>query len=92
MSLILQMLNNDRLALTRKKGLYALSAVVRGNHKAQANMMKLNGLGNVLRIVKDSTAGLLRVKAITLLFDLIVEQNEAMEKLIENGKKKKSDR
>ena len=77
--------------LTKKKGIYGLSAVIRGNSKAQQEFVKLNNLQQILNVIRIDEFGSLRVKAVTLLFDLIVEQNEVMEKLAEEGKKAKGE-
>ncbi|XP_065649222.1 nucleotide exchange factor SIL1 isoform X2 [Hydra vulgaris] len=87
---------NDNQPLTRKKALYALSAVVRGNSHVLEKLIELGGLKLILNIAKDHNAGALRVKAVSLLYDLIVEQQEAIqdskihrspffESLIKNG-------
>lgn len=85
---LLQMLYDGKLMLTKKKGLYALSAVVRGNRGAQKELVKLNGLERILHVIKDESNTPLKVKAVTLLFDLIVEQNEVLQTLVEKGEKK----
>ena len=86
------MLKPEKLAYTKKKALFALSALLRGNSAAQKELIKYNGLKEILDIAKDNEAGNLKVKAIVLLYDLIVDQNEAMQSLIEKGKKKSGDR
>jgi len=85
---LLQMLYDGKLMLTKKKGLYALSAVVRGNRGAQKELVKLNGLERILHVIKAEINTPLKVKAVTLLFDLIVEQNEVLQTLVEKGEKK----
>ena len=64
--------------MTRKKALFALSAVVRGNSNVLKTLIELGGLKVILNIAKDHEAGTLRVKAVSLLYDLIVEQQEAI--------------
>ena len=91
MNFLLRMLVFGKEKLTKKKGIYGLSAVIRGNSKAQQEFVKLNGLQQILNVIKNDEFDSLRVKAVTLLFDLIVEQNEVMEKLAEEGKKAKGE-
>ena len=86
------MLLQEKQRLTKKKGLYALSAVIRGNTAAQQEFVNLNGLQEILSIIKGAENGSLRVKAVTLLFDLMVEQNEVMEKLVKEGKRYEEER
>lgn len=86
------MLGTGKIALTQKKGLYAISAVLRGDHHVQSKFVELGGLQSILRIVKESQLNSLKVKAVTLLYDLIVEQNEVLQKMVEAGKMQPSDR
>ena len=86
------MLDLKKKILTQKKGLYAVSAAIRGNHNIQSEFVKLGGLKAVLRVIKHSTSNPIKVKAVTLLYDLIVEQNEIMQKLIDSGKKKPNEK
>ena len=81
------MLDLSKEKLTQKKGLYAVSAAIRGNHAVQEEFVKLGGLSAVLRIIKQSHSNTIKVKAVTLVYDLIVEQNEVMQKLVKTGKK-----
>ncbi|XP_066930313.1 nucleotide exchange factor SIL1-like [Clytia hemisphaerica] len=85
---LIPMLDLAKEKLTQKKGLYAVSAVIRGNHQIQNEFVKYGGLGSVLRIIKESESNALKVKAVTMMYDLIVEQNEIMQKLIQAGKMK----
>lgn len=87
LNFLIRMLDLSKEKLTQKKGLYAVSAAIRGNHAVQGDFVKLGGLSAVLRIIKQSHSNAIKVKAVTLLYDLIVEQNEIMQKLVNTGKK-----
>lgn len=89
---LINMLDLTKQTLTQKKGLYAVSAVIRGNHNIQSEFVKVGGLKAILRIIKQSDSNPIKVKAVTLLYDLIVEQNEVMQKLIDSGKKKANEK
>lgn len=89
---LINMFDLTKQTLTQKKGLYAVSAVIRGNHNVQSEFVKVGGLKAILRIIKQSASNPIKVKAVTLLYDLIVEQNEVMQKLVESGKKKTNEK
>ena len=76
---MLPMLNQEKNALIKKKALYALSALVRGNLHAQNELVKLNGIQSIINVIKDkSLPTAIHIKAIDLLFGLIEEQTEMM--------------
>lgn len=70
---LLRMLYPYQTPLVRKKGIYALSALVRGNYEGQKELVKLQGIKDLFVIARDVKAGSLRVKAVVLLHDLIVD-------------------
>ncbi|XP_057307365.1 nucleotide exchange factor SIL1-like [Hydractinia symbiolongicarpus] len=70
---LLRMLYPYQTPLIRKKGIYALSALVRGNYEGQKELVKLQGIKDLFVIARDVKAGSLRVKAVVLLHDLIVD-------------------
>lgn len=80
------MLDLKKLKLTQKKGLYAVSAVIRGNHHVQSEFVKYGGLAAILNIIKNAEVNAIKVKAVTLMYDLIVEQNEVLLRMVEAGK------
>ena len=85
------MLDSTKLKLTQKKGLYAVSAVIRGNQHVQGEFVKYGGLTAVLNLIRKGESNMIKVKAVTLMYDLIVEQNEVLRKLVEAGKMKPGD-
>ena len=84
--LLIRMLDFTKLKLTQKKGLYAVSAVIRGNQHVQSEFVKYGGLGAVLKLMKLGESNAIKVKAVTLMYDLIVEQNEVLQRMVETGK------
>ena len=88
---LIRMLDSTKLKLTQKKGLYAVSAVIRGNQHVQGEFVKYGGLTAVLNLIRKGESNMIKVKAVTLMYDLIVEQNEVLRKLVEAGKMKPGD-
>jgi len=85
---LLRLLSKDHVFLVRKKAFYALSALVRNHAEAQKEFVAQRGLEIVDQILEDKEAGKLRIKAMTLLYDLIVEQQGLIEEMIKKNKKK----
>lgn len=85
---LIRMLDLNKLTLTQKKGLYAVSAVIRGNHHVQSEFVKYGGLAAILNMIKNGESNTIKVKAVTLMYDLIVEQNEVLQRMFESGKMK----
>ena len=76
----------------RKTAAFALSALIRNYPDAQVAFLKLNGLSHVLKLVSDENPPALRIKAVTLVSDLIVEQEDVKDKMVKNGKMEASER
>ncbi len=76
----------------RKTAAFALSALIRNYPDAQIAFLKLNGLSHILKLVNDQNPPALRIKAVTLVSDLIVEQEDVKDKMVKNGKMEASER
>ncbi len=76
----------------RKTAAFALSALIRNYPDAQVAFLKLNGLSHILKLVNDQNPPALRIKAVTLVSDLIVEQEDVKDKMVKNGKMEASER
>lgn len=72
--LVLRLLSSQEPLAVRRKAMYALSALVRLFPKGQQRFLQLSGLESLVRLFNEPGTGPLRVKAITLLTDLLVEQ------------------
>lgn len=79
---LLQMLHTEKKPLTKKKAIYALSALIRQNPVAIEELVKFSGVESILNIVQDkSLTTAIHVKALDFLFDLIEEQFVVSKKL-----------
>ena len=71
---MLRLLSKNEPMEVRRKGLYALSSLIRLFYKGQQKFLKLNGLETFVKLFDESGTGPLRVKVITLMTDLLHEQ------------------
>ena len=90
--LLLRLISYSSDKQVKKKALYALSALIRSHSKAQIAFLKLEGLSHLLDLLKDKSAGQLRIKVMTLISDLLVEQNDVKQRMVKSGKLKPEDR
>ncbi|KAK3536166.1 hypothetical protein QTP70_032720, partial [Hemibagrus guttatus] len=72
---LLAMLATPRPVSVKKKVLFALACLLRHFPPAQSQFVKLGGLQLLVELFQAQGAELLRVRIITLLYDLITEQD-----------------
>ena len=92
MSSLLRIISYSSLERLRKTALFALSALVRTNSKAQIVFLKLDGLNNILKCLDVDSSKSLKIKAVTLISDLIVEQEDVKKSLVKQGKMAENER
>lgn len=71
-------MNNRNSLSSRKKIMYALSAMLRLFPKGTQKFLKIGGLSILASLFQENENELLRVKALTLLVDLLTEQMDSI--------------
>ena len=74
------LVNNQNSPSTRKKVLYALSAMLRLFPKGTQKFLKIGGLSILASLFQENENEPLRIKALTLLVDLLTEQMDSIKK------------
>ena len=92
MQLLLRQISFSNVERLRKTSLFALSALVRTNSKSQIAFLKIDGLNTLMKLIKEDKSRMLKIKAITLISDLVVEQNDVKRNMIKNGKMTENER
>ncbi|XP_001632409.2 nucleotide exchange factor SIL1 isoform X2 [Nematostella vectensis] len=72
--LLLRLLAPSQPMAVRRKAMYGLSSLIRLYSKGQQEFLKLNGLETFIKLFSEDKAGPLRVKALTLMTDILTEQ------------------
>eukprot|EP00794_Sanderia_malayensis_P005152 gene5152-5802_t len=91
--------SNERL---RKTCTFALSAMIRNNPSAQVVFLKMNGLSHVMDLMNSNNnydssnnnkaSPALVSKFVTLISDLIIEQEDAKRQMIQQGRMQQNER
>ena len=92
MQLLLRQISYSHSEQLRKTALFALSALVRTNSKSQIVFLKFDGLNTLMKLIQQDGSKKLMIKAITLISDLIVEQDDVKQSMVKNGKMLESER
>ena len=74
------LVDTERPLSTRKKAMYALSAMVRSFPKGTKKFLKIGGLPILASLFQENKNEPLRIKALTLLVDLLTEQMNSIRK------------
>ena len=85
MPLLLRLISYSSEERLRKTAFFALSALTRNHLEAQSDFLKLDGLKHVLQILEKEPSPVLKLKAITLISDLILEQEDVKLKMVQGG-------
>lgn len=81
LQLLTRLLINARSTLSsRKKAIYALSAMLRLFPKGTRKFLKIGGLSILASLFREVESEPLRIKALTLLVDLLTEQMDSIRK------------
>ena len=76
-----RLIGNQHASLSsRKSAMYALSSVLRLYPKGTQGFLKIGGLSVLGALFQESGNDALRVKSLTLLVDLIIEQMDSIRK------------
>ncbi|XP_065071819.1 nucleotide exchange factor SIL1-like [Rhopilema esculentum] len=86
MQFLLRQISYSSTERLRKTALFALSALIRTNSKSQIVFLKLDGLNILLKCIETDKSTALKIKAVTLVSDLIVEQSDVKVSMVKNGK------
>ena len=92
MQFLLRQISYSSTERLRKTALFALSALIRTNSKSQIVFLKLDGLNILLKCIESDKSMALKIKAVTLVSDLIVEQSDVKVSMVKNGKMKADER
>ena len=92
MQLLLRQISYSQSEKMRKTSLFALSALVRTNSKSQIVFLKLDGLNTLIKLIQDGKSKKLQIKAVTLVSDLVVEQNDVKQNMVKNGRMSENER
>ena len=92
MQLLLRQISYSHSEQLRKTALFALSALVRTNSKSQIVFLKFDGLNTLIKLIQQGGSKKLMIKAITLISDLLVEQNDVKYSMVKNGKMSENER
>ena len=92
MPLLLRQTSYSHSEKLRKTALFALSALVRANSKSQIVFLKFDGLNTLMNLIQNDYARKMRIKALTLISDLVVEQNDVKQSMVKSGKMLENER
>ena len=92
MPLLLRQVSYSHSEQLRKTALFALSALVRANSRSQIVFLKFGGLETLMKLIQQDSSRRLKIKSITLISDLVVEQNDVKQSMVKNGKMSENER